>query len=247
MSLPFTKRSFFFLVLLWVMSTFSSRGEEGAPPADALLKTARFVATLQHQDLVGHIRKESIKFPVGLYLRGEDIQLSYNEPETKKAVRFHMRLNQKHYDLFELVNERTVRFPESKLSQAVGGTDLSYEDLAMRFLYWPNGVVTGSEKIKGQDCWVVRLANPTNEGRYAQVQVWVHKKSQALLQVVGYNGAGRSLKRFAVTDVMKVGDAYTLRRMRVDTIDPAGNRVVGVTYLEFDKPKAAGPKPGGLR
>ena len=237
----------FLLAMLWAMAAAPTRGAEGVPPADALLKTARYVATLQHQDLVGHIRKEGTKFPVGLYLRGEDIQLSYNEPQTRKPIRFHMRLNEKHYDLFELVEDRTVRFPETKLSQAVGGTDLSYEDLAMRFLYWPNGVVTGSEKIKGQDCWVIRLANPTNEGRYAQVQVWVHKKSQALLQIVGYNTGGRSLKRFAVTDVMKVGDAYTLRRMRVDTVDPAGNRVVGVTYLEFEKPKAQGPKPGGLR
>ena len=247
MNIPSSGRISRLVGLLCVLTAGSSAAEDALPPADDLLKTARFVATLQHQDLQGHIRKDDLKFPVGLYLRGQDIQLSYSEPTTKKAVRFHMRLSQKHYDLFELVNEKTVRFPESKLSQAVGGTDLSYEDLAMRFLYWPNGVVAGSEKIKGQDCWVIRLANPTNEGRYAQVQVWVHKKSQALLQIVGYNTGGRSLKRFAVTDVMKVGDAYTLRRMRVDTVDPAGNRVVGVTYLEFEKPKAQGPKPGGLR
>ena len=103
------------------------------------------------------------------------------------------------------------------------------------------------QEIKGQECWVVRLVNPTQTGRYAQVRVWVHKKSQALIQVVGYNAGGRPLKRFTVTDVMKVGDAYTLRRMRVDTVDPVGNRVVGMTYLEFDKPKATGPRPGGLR
>ena len=140
-----------------------------------------------------------------------------------------------------------MRFPEAKLSMAIERTDLSYEDLAMRFLYWPNGIVDGIEEIKGQECWVVRLANPTQAGRYAQVRAWVHKKSQALMQVVGYNAGGRPLKRFAVTDVMKVGDAYTLRRMRVDTVDPVQNRVVGMTYLEFDKPKAAGPRPGGLR
>ena len=67
------------------------------------------------------------------------------------------------------------------------------------------------------------------------------------MKVVGYDKEGRPLKRFAVTDVMKVGDAYTLRRMRVDSVDPVQNRVVGMTYLEFDKPKAARPRPGGLR
>ena len=47
--------------------------------------------------------------------------------------------------------------------------------------------------------------------------------------------------------VMKVGDTYTLQRMRVDTVDPVGNRVVGMTYLEFEKPKRTAPRPGGLR
>ena len=147
----------------------------------------------------------------------------------------------------DTIRAYAARFPEAKLSMAIEGTDLSYEDLAMRFLYWPKGIVDGVQEIKGQECWVVRLANPTQAGRYVQVRVWVHKKSQALMQVVGYNAGGRPLKRFAVTDVMKVGNTYTLRRMRVDTIDPQQNRVVGMTYLEFDKPKATGPKPGGLR
>tara|TARA_B100001057_G_C22870077_1_gene958403 strand:- start:4182 stop:4658 length:477 start_codon:yes stop_codon:yes gene_type:complete len=158
-----------------------------------------------------------------------------------------MRLGENRYDLFELADGKTVRFPEEKLGEPIEKTDLSYEDLAMRFLYWPGGQVDGLEKVKGQDCWVVRLVNPTQTGRYVQVRVWVHKKSQALMQVVGYDKGGKPLKRFAVTDVMKVGDSYTLRRMRVDSVDPVQNRVVGMTYLEFDKPKARAPRPGGLR
>ncbi len=48
------------------MGVFCGFGQEAEPDPDELLKTARFVATLQHQDLTGHIRKEGIKFPVGL-------------------------------------------------------------------------------------------------------------------------------------------------------------------------------------
>ena len=239
--------SAFLLVCVFALGAFSVDAQEGAPNADALLKTARFVTTLQHQDLKGYIRKGETKFPVGLYLRGQDIQLSYTRPNKGKDIRFHMRLGENRYDLFELADGKTVRFPEKKLGEPIEKTDLSYEDLAMRFLYWPGGQVDGLEKVKGQDCWVVRLVNPTQTGRYVQVRVWVHKKSQALMQVVGYDKGGKPLKRFAVTDVMKVGDSYTLRRMRVDSVDPVQNRVVGMTYLEFDKPKARAPRPGGLR
>ncbi|MFP6879299.1 MAG: hypothetical protein VCA34_00015, partial [Roseibacillus sp.] len=93
-------------------------GHAQAPTADALLKTARFVATLQQQDLKGQIRKDARKFPVALYLRGENIQLSYNHPTSGEAIRFHMRLKDTHYDLLEIVNGKTVRFPEAKLGQA---------------------------------------------------------------------------------------------------------------------------------
>lgn len=99
-----------------------------------------------------------------------------------------MRLAENHYDLFEVRGGKTIKFPDAKLKEAIQGTDLSYEDLAMRFLYWPNGAVTGEEKLKTRNCWKVRLQNPKpGTGRYALVYVWVDKMTGALIQVVGYN------------------------------------------------------------
>lgn len=217
------------------------------PAVDDILHTARYVATLQQQDLKGQLRKGSVKTPVMLYLRGENIQFQFLSSRTKQWMPFHMRLEEDHYDLFEMKGGKTARFPPAKLGMAIEGTDLSYEDLALRFLYWPNGQVVGSEKIKGQDCWKVRLQNPGEAGRYALVYVWVHKKAGALMQAVGYNGdnPAKALKQFQVSDIMKVGDAYTLRTMRVDSYDPVSNKTTGITYVEFEKPKAV--KPKGLR
>ena len=92
--------------------------------------------------------KFSLIFPVGLYLRGEDLQFSYRQAATQKEMRFHLRLKDKHYDLLEIVNGNTVAFPEAKIGQSIEGTDLSYEDLAMRFLYWPNARVRKQEHYK---------------------------------------------------------------------------------------------------
>jgi len=74
--------------------------------------------------------------------------------------------------------------------------------------------------------------------------VWVHKKSRALIQVEGLDQEGRALRRFQVTHLMQVGDKHTLKRMRVDTLDPVRGKSLGVTYLEFEKPKAVAPKRG---
>lgn len=217
------------------------------PAADDILKTARYVATLQHQNLTGHMRKGNTKIPVGLYLMGEKIQFTFMSSKTKKWEPFEMRLKKDHWDLLQMKNGKVSTFPESKLGASIEGTDVSYEDLAMHFLYWPKGKVEGSEKVKGQDCWKVRLQNPGRGGNYRLVYVWVHKKAGALMQVVGYNGdnPAKALKRFTVNEIMKVGDAYTLREMRVSSFDPKTNKTIGLTYLEFDTPKAA--KPGGLR
>ena len=171
--------------LLVAVAMVGSVYGQAAPKADDLLRTARFVATLQHQDLQGTIRKDARgqqKIPVSLFLRGENIQFGYTNPKTRKETRFHMRLKNDRFDLFEVApNGKTVQFADSKLGQPIENTDLSYEDLSMRFLYWPNGQVMGVEKIRGQECWKVWLQNPGKVGRYGYVYVWVHLKSGALM------------------------------------------------------------------
>lgn len=226
---------------------FGPMAQAQNPKADDVLRTARYVATLQNQNLTGSLRKGNKKIPVGLFLMSGKIQFTFLSSKTGEYEPFEMRLKEDHYDLLEKKGGKTVEFPQSKLGQAIEGTDVSYEDLAMHFLYWPNGQVVGSEKVKGQDCWKVRLQNPGQGGRYRLVYVWVHKKAGALMQVVGYNGENpaKALKRFLVNEIMKVGDAYTLREMRVSSFDPRTNSTVGLTYVEFDKPKKAGP--GGVR
>jgi hypothetical protein len=134
-------------------------------------------------------------------------------------------------------------FPNAKLAQAIEGTDLSYEDLAMRFLHWPKGVVEGPDKIGSRKRWRLRVANPGRGGRYSHLKGWIDQKSGDLVQAEGYNRQERRPKRFKVTDLMRVGN--TLKRMRVDNYHQETGKYLGMTYLEFDKPKRVAPK--GLR
>jgi len=222
----------------------NGQGVATAPTAESILKGARQVAVLQHQALNGHIKKDGRKIQVALFLQGEDIQFQVADSEKRTWEKFHMKLAQDQFDLFEFEGKQAKRFPSAKLSQPIRQTDLTYEDLAMRFLYWKNAHVEGEERVQGQDCWKLRLINPGTAGDYKIVYAWIHKKAGALMQVVGYNAAGKPLKVFKITKLMRVGNEYTLRTMRVDSMDPATNKSRGVTYLEFEKPKAL--RPGGL-
>ncbi|MEO1857148.1 MAG: outer membrane lipoprotein-sorting protein [Rubritalea sp.] len=207
--------------------------------ADKILATTRYAATMQtQQDLHGYMSKNGKRTPLSLFLRNENIQFSYKVMGNDN--RFHMRLEDDHYDLLEIRGGKTTRFSDSKLSESINGTDVSYEDLSMRFLYWKDTKLEGEEKVNGQLCYKLRLTNPSKTaGEYRIVYVWVHKKYGAMMKLIGYNSAGKPLKQFLVTDLMRMGKDYTLRTMRVSTVDPKSNKTTGITYLEFKKAKKA--------
>lgn len=208
--------------------------------AEQLLDRARMAATLQENDLRGTIRKDRKKTDVSLFLRGKNIQFTTNDG----SERFHMRLGDDQFDLLEIINGKTVRFPDKKLRQPIAGSDLTYEDLSMRFFYWPNPQLLGEERVKGYDCWKIRINNPGETGAYRVVYVWVHKKFGAFMKVEGFDRQGNKLKQFTVDDVMKLSDgSYTLKEMEVASYQ--GGRVSGRSSLEFDKPTR--PTPKGTR
>ena len=215
-----------------------------AQDASQIIERARIAATLQNNDLQGNLEKKGgDKADVMLFLKGKNIQFQYSIKGRPWDI-FHMRLGKDQYDLFEIEGGKTTRFPDSKLADSVAGTDLSFEDLSLRFFYWPNPILEGSENVKGEDCWKIRLNNPSKAGAYGVVYVWVHKKFGAFMMIRGHDRSGDLRKEFLVDDIMRLPDGtYTLQKMKVASM--MGGRTAGISYLRFNKPKRA--KPQGLR
>jgi len=206
-----------------------------AQTAEEIMSSVRQVAVLQgSQDLNGVIRKGKLKTPLTLFLRGKDIQFALNGGQE----RFHLRLNEENQQLRALVGGKSNPFPPEKIVAPIANTDVSYEDLALKFLYWKNPRIIKEEKINGQLCWRLHVENPEKVGRFREVSVWVTKKQRALMRVVGYGPRPASvpLKQFEITDVMKVNGVFTVKTMKVSSFG-ADKRVTGITYLEFQKPK----------
>ena len=216
-----------------------------APNAQQILEGARMSATLTKLDegLSGNLRKGGSTVPVTLFLKGKDIQFQFSENKGPWRI-FHMRLGDASFNLFEIIGGKTVDFPADKIIQPIAGTDLTYEDLAMRFFYWPNPKLEGTEEVNGEHCYKLRIDKPKGAaGRYDVVYVWVHTKYGAFMRIRGHNKTGGLLKEFQVQDVMAVADnVWTLRKMQVATCDPSNGRRVSLTDVTFDSPKKAGPK-----
>jgi len=227
------------LIALGVVSSQTTARADAA--AERLLEGVRHGATLQHGKLEGHLRKGGKRTPLTLTMKGKDISFQFYT--NKKWGGFLLQLKEGQAKLFETVQGKAKPFPAAKIGVAILDSDLSYEDLSLRFLYWKNAQIVGEDTIKTQKCHKVRLRNPGKDGRYSTVDIWIHQKSGALMQVAGYDTKNKLIKRFHVTDLMTVKKVQTLKKMNVETYNPDTNKVTGVTYLEFKEYK---PVPKGL-
>lgn len=222
------------VLFFFLLSSLCAFGQQIDPLA--LLRHIRHSAVLSDADLSGEIRKQGKRIPLTLFKEGENIQFLF-QGGNLNGKRFHVRLDDDP-DLFEITPQgKTVNFPTSRLSERIGGTDFTYEDLALRFLYWNRAQIVGEEKVNGHDCWKLRVDNPSRKGSYGTVHVWIHKKYIALIRTIAFDFSGKPVRRFDITDVMKVGEHYTVKKMRIDTLNPADGRATGVSYLTFQKPR----------
>jgi len=217
------------------------------PDAKAIMEAARISATVTKMDkdspLNGRLSSNGKKIPIALFLDGKNIQFQFTEDNGGTWQAYHMRLGDEAYDLFDIVNGQTRKFPDAKLVQPIAGTDLTYEDLAFRFFYWPNPALEAVEDVNGEPCYKVRLDKPKGTGgRYDVVYVWVHTKFGAFMRIRGHAKSGALLKEFQVESVMQIDkETWTLKKMQVASYSPDGRRA-SITDVVFDSPKKGSPR-----
>ena len=218
------------------------------PDAELIMKGARMSASLVKLDkgLTGQLRQGFRKVPVTMFLQGGDIQFQFTEDKQKTQI-FHMRLGDNACQLFEIKDNKSSVFPPAKLVTPIAKTDLTYEDLSLRFLYWPAPKWEQSDNVSGQPCHKIRIDRPKGApGNYEVVYVWVHEKFGAFMRIRGHDKNGALIKEFQVEDVMQIAkDTWTLRKMQVSTHNPATGRRSSLTDVSFDTPNQRGPR--GLR
>ncbi|HRQ89486.1 MAG TPA: outer membrane lipoprotein-sorting protein, partial [Bacteroidia bacterium] len=142
------------------------------------------------------------------------------------------------FALFEGVDGAPMKpVPASKYGEKIRGTDISYDDLSMRFLYWPNARIVRQEKLKGRDCILLSIRNPDGAGSYASVDVWIDKLSGGMLKMIGNDRGGRPIRRFEVLSGKKFGDVWMVDEMRIETVTGlSGGNVASSTRMQIKAP-----------
>lgn len=202
---------------------------------DVLLLVRKSQAQQYLQGLTGKLRNSETgqSWPMELTMRDSVIRFLLREPNEI----INLDLNNNGTKLSRVVSGGKTEISASLYAERVRNTDINFEDLSMRFLYWPNARIVGEDTFSFQKCWHVRVTNPDGRGPYGTVDAWVAKGNGAMMQMEAYDAQGRKVKQFLVRKGQKYQGAYILKQMRVETFDPATRKVKGVTYLEIDDPK----------
>jgi outer membrane lipoprotein-sorting protein len=201
------------------------------PSAQEILQSVRMLESRQQLDLDGQLRQDETVIPFHLSQNGPLIRYSFSDPD--EVVELRLSENNSRLDL--VTDAGNEKFPAEKLNDKIRGTGVTYEDLALKFLYWPGGRVLGDETVHARSCWKLQLAAPSRDSQYTNVFLWVDKKSGALMRMEGYDANGKLAKRFEVVSTQKIDNRWFLKQMRVEEMQPGTNKVQARTYLEIKK------------
>jgi hypothetical protein len=122
----------------------------------------------------------------------------------------------------------------SRLGQSVRGTDITYEDLSLRFIYWKNAKYEGEQSVRTITCSIVLVQPSVRNTDYASVRLWIAKDRGALIKAEGYNSQGKAIKRFEVISAQQIEGKTIFKQIRIERLDPQNGKVISRTYLELD-------------
>jgi hypothetical protein len=212
-------------------ATALAQAQPSTPSAKEILDSVRMLEARQQLDLEGQLRQNQVLVPFHMTQTGPVIRYSFSNPE--EVLQLRLGENSSRLDL--VTDTVTEKFAASKLNQRVRGTGITYEDLALKFLYWPDARVAGQENVRTRNCWKVQLRAPSRESQYSNVLLWVDQASGALMRVEGYDWNRQLAKRFEVVSAQKIDNRWFLKQMRVEELQPGTNHVVARTYLEIKR------------
>lgn len=218
-------------LLIGIFFATMAIGADAPPPAREILDQVRLQQSQQQLDLQGQLRSDATVIPFRITQTGPVIRYTFTNP----AEVVQLRLGEDGTRLDLVLQNSTKKFSSSRLDERIGGTAVTYGDLALKFLYWPDAQVIGADTLRTRNCWKLRLTAPSKDAPYATVLLWVDKESGALMRMEGYDWKGQLKKRFEVVSAQKIEGRWFLKQMRIEEMEPGTNKVRSRSYLEIKK------------
>ncbi len=202
--------------------------------AEQILRAARVNPLGAPVSLEARLRSGKINTPFRIVVDGS---VSYEFSEPEQVLKLELRDTES--VLTERLGAKSAPVRPARYDEPVRDTGISYEDLALKFLYWKNPKILGEETVRTRKAWKFEIQAPRNASQYGVARLWIDKESGALLRVEGYDTKGRLARKFEVISAQKIDGQWMLKQMRIETFNPDTRKVLTRTYLEvLDKASA---------
>lgn len=198
------------------------------PDAEAILRAARVNPLGQPVALDARLRHGSAQTPFRIVVDGT-VRYEFEDPSQVLIL----DLKDDASELTERLGGKSSAVRPAQFDAPVRETGISYEDLALKFLYWRHPKIVGEETIRTRPCWKFEIQAPRGgKSQYGVVRLWIDKESGALLRMEGYDMRGKPIRRFEVVSARKIDGQWMLKQMRIERVDPDTRKVLSRTYLE---------------
>lgn len=223
------------LALLAIFALGTAALAEATPSALDVLASVRVAQSAENRQLTGHVRTGPKKVPFRLSMKDGEIRWQFQDPTQTIAL----RLGDDSSSLEEITADGTKKVAATKFDDSIRESDITYEDLALRFLYWKNATVEGEQTILLTKCWQVLVRPPSsNASSYSQVRLWIAKESGALMKAEAFGRDGKLARTFRVVSGQKLKDGlWILKSMRIESATPRAGGDKTPSYLEINSPE----------
>jgi Outer membrane lipoprotein-sorting protein len=220
----------FSVKLLLIAMLGCARAADALPDARELLKMARAAQSELNWKFNGHLRIGSGAKKIPFMLTIANGVIRYEFQDTRDTLT--LRLGETDSRLEETKGGKPGRITAAKADEPVRDTSITYEDLAMRFLYWRDAKVLDSDVIATRSSWEVEILPPAGTAtQYSKVKVWLAKEDNALMKMEAFDSNGKLVRKYVARSFMKRDGYWFLKQMEITGPGTGAKRI---TILELD-------------
>ena len=114
-------------------------------------------------------------------------------------------------------------------SDSVLGTDLSWFDIGIDFVWWLDPELAGTDRLKGRTCDLLEVTPPEPTPTCAKARLWIDRDQKVVMQAVQLDAWGRERRKLWIRATQKVEGRWVFKDLEVETVG-TGHR----TRLHFD-------------
>ncbi len=129
----------------------------------------------------------------------------------------------------------------AEMSQALFGSDLSYEDIVDSPFTWSQQAIVGTENVDRFSCQVLESKpGKDHSSSYASVKSWIDSKRMVPLRIEKYDAGGKVLRRINITRMLLNGGDSLPADLEVSGVRGSGTHINGsglkrgVNYAETE-------------